>query len=543
VTTHPLGKRRILHFRLAVSVWATLFMAPVLADEQSSVDLSVLEPGVREALRQGRRDFTARLDAASGEREQAEAWGQLGLLYQAHHLQGPARHCYAEAIRLDSADFRWPYYLAYALQEQGRFAQAEGGYDQALAIDPGYTPARLRRGQVRLAQGSTEGAEADFREVLVKQPDNAAALAGLGQAAARDRRYDDAIRFLEAALQADPSADRLRYPLGMAYRQAGQETKARVNLRAYGKTEPVFADPLLAEMSRLSRSAQIYLEQGYAASRAGRADAAVEAFRKAVEYNPDDVTARVSLGQGLLMLGEHREAMAEFEQALLLDPDHPAARYRRGTVLEGRADDAAAAADYRVALESDPGYTQARVRLADALMRLGQYDQAATEYAGVDVPGDQRALFLYREGLAYLAGGRCGDALTALESARDLKPDSGEVFQSLARAYASCPDVPEPKRRDAVRMATILFQARPDEGHAETLAMASASVGNWQRAIEIQGRLVEAYRGREDPLLEWQTGQLAAYRAEEKPRSAWPPGHPVFRPEPLGAGPQESVGR
>ena len=513
------------------------------AAEPPSPDLSVFEPGVHTALGEGQAQFSQQLASAADDRARASAWGRLGMLYQAHHLQGAAERCYLEASELDRDDFRWQYYLGYGLQEQGRYEAAEARYDTALKIDETDLLARLRRGQVRLAQLELAGAEEDFEAVRKAQPANAAALAGLGQVALRARRFEDGIRFLEAALRADPRADRLRYPLGIAYRETGQDARARANLDAYGKTEPVVADPLLADMARMTRSSQLYLEQGYAASRAGRIDAAVESFRKAVEFNPEDVAALVSLGQGLSLLGQDAEAMEQFERALALDPDHPVAHYRRGTLYEGDGDDRAAASDYQAALKVDPGYTQARVRLADALMRLGRYPEAADAYGRVEVPGEQRALFLYREGLAYLADGRCGEAITALESARAIKKDSGEVFQALARAWSTCPEVSLEQRRESVELATALFRARPDEAHAETLAIASAGVGDWQRAVDIQTRLVEQYRARSDPLLEWQTGRLQAFLEKRPADSAWPPGHRIYRPEPVGAGPQQPVGR
>ncbi|UCC13660.1 MAG: tetratricopeptide repeat protein [Gammaproteobacteria bacterium] len=520
----------VLAMLLAVSPDAGTTEAP-------SPDLSVFEPGVQLALEEGQEQFSEQLASAEDDRARAGAWGRLGMLYQAHHLQGVARRCYLTATELDPDDFRWQYYLGYVLQEQGRYEDAENRYDSALKIDGADPLARLRRGQVRLAQQNLDGAEEDFEAVRVAQPANAAALAGLGQVALRAHRFEDGIRLLEAALRADPRADRLRYPLGMAYRQTGQKERARANLDAYGRTEPAVADPLLADMARLTRSSQLYLEQGYAASRAGRVDAAVEAFRKAVEFNPEDVAALVSLGQGLSLLGQDAAAMEQLERALALDPDHPVAHYRRGVLYESEGNDQAAASDYQAALRADPGYTQAWVRLADALMRLGRYPEAAAAYGRIEVPGEQRALFRYREGIAYLADGRCGEAITALESARVIKNDSGEVFQALARAWSSCPGISEEKRRESVELATALFRARPDEAHAETLAMASAGVGDWQRAVNIQTRLVEQFRLRSDPLLNWQIERLEAFREERPAGSAWPPGHPIYRPEPLGAGP------
>ena len=174
---------------------------------------------------------------------------------------------------------------------------------------------------------------------------------------------------------------------------------------------------VLAEMARLARSAQIYLEQGYAASRAGRMAEAVAAFRMAVEFNPDDVAARVSLGQGLALSGDHGGAMEQFDRALALDPRHPVAHYWRGTLMEEDGDDAGAAVEFAAALEADPGHVRAGMRLGDALMRLGRYEQAAGAYAGIDLNGGGQALVRYWQGLALFGGGACEQAVPVLEAA------------------------------------------------------------------------------------------------------------------------------
>lgn len=538
------GSAARIQGRLAAGLLA-LVLTSALAQTSvpPEVDLSVLEPGVRATLSDARSLFDEHVATAADDEALAEAWGRLGMVYQAHHLQQAARNCYLHAVELAPGVFRWQYYLGYLHQELGEYDQALARYETALKIDPDYGPARLRTGRARLAERNLEGARTDFEAVLEREPNNAAALAGLGQTALSQRRFDQAIDYLKAALQADPAADRLYYPLAMAYRQTGKPDLARQSLEKRGDTEPVVSDPLLGEMARMTRSAQMYLEQGYAASRAGRMQESVEAFRKAVEFNPDDVTARVSLGQGLVLTGDYGAALEQFDRALALDPGHPVAHYRRGTLMEESGDDAAAAAEYAAALQADPGYSQAGLRLGDALMRLGRYEEAAHGYAAIELPGNQQALVRYRQGLAHLAGGDCERAVPVLESAFDLKGDSGEIYQALARVYAICVPTEDPRRSKALELARQLIRARPDEAHAETLAMASAGTGGFARAVEIQETVVASSRTRNDPLTAWRERQLDRYRTGRGADQPWPKEHPVYSPERLGAGPQAVADR
>lgn len=506
-------------------------------------DLQRFEPGVQEVLVEGIGRFeTASADPAPAAR--AEAWGQLGMLYQAHHLQDLALTCYREATGLAPESFRWQYLLAFAYQEGGDFGAAADAYDRALALDADSNPALIRRGQVRAELGEAAAAERDFRSALERDPRNAAALAGLGRLAMTAGNHDEAVRYLSRALEIDPRATRLHYPLAIAYRQTGNVEAAREQLALRGDADVAVRDPLLAEMSAMSRSAQVYLEAGYAAARAGRDREAVAQFRKAVAFNPDDLAARLGLGQGLSLLGDYGAAEAEFDRAVALAPADPVARYRRGTLYALQGRDEEAVADLQLAVTGDSEQLPARIRLADALMRLGRYEDAAEHYGAIDAPPGVEALMLYREGVARIAGGDCEAATVLFRDALAQRPDSGEIMQALARSYASCPGLDAQKRREAVELARQLFAARPDAAHAETLAMAAAANDAFERAVDIEERLLASAQGADNMLaVAWHEHLLKRYRQGRPADQAWPAGHPVFRPSASAAGPGEPASR
>lgn len=518
----------------ALALVACLAYAGPLPVDPLQPDLSEFEPGVREALARGLEEFADRAEAPRGA---AEAWGRLGVVYQAHHLQTLAEACYRHAVAEDPDRFRWRYLLAYVLSEQAQWQAAADGYQAALALAPDYLPARLRLGQALLATRDLDGAEAAFGGALAADPGNAAALAGLGRVALARDRHGEAARLLEAALAADPRATRLHHPLGMAYRALGDLDRARRHLAARGNSEPVFSDPELAEVGRQSRSAQVFLERGYAAARSGRLDEAVSAFRQAVEVAPDNIIARISLGQGLTLAGRYEAALEALDAALALDPAHPQAHYRRGVALESLGRDAAAAEDYRAVLAAEPGHPQAGLRLGDALMRLGDARGAVEAYEAVDLPAGRRTLVDYRQGIARLAAGDCGRAIDVLEAALAETPGQGEIYQALARAYATCPAVDAAGRARGLALARQLFAARPDAAHARTLAMAQAAAGELPAAITLQERLLAADGDGDSRTVAWDADLLERFRRGLPAVTPWPDWHPVFHPEPLGAGP------
>ena len=59
---------------------------------------------------------------------------------------------------------------------------------------------------------------------------------------------------------------------------------------------------------------------------AGRAEAAVDQYRRALDLDPDDARIHNNLGSAFAALGRRDDALRCYRDALTLDPDHAAAR-------------------------------------------------------------------------------------------------------------------------------------------------------------------------------------------------------------------------
>ena len=122
------------------------------------------------------------------------------------------------------------------------------------------------------------------------------------------------------------------------------------------------------------------LNRGLAAQQAGDAEAAGEAYREALDHDPDNAYAFYNLG----LLAQTGDRLAEAEEnyraALNADPSFASAlynlatiRYRQGATLES--------ADlYRQVLELEPNNANAHLNLGFSLRDLGKNEQAMTEF-------------------------------------------------------------------------------------------------------------------------------------------------------------------
>ncbi len=113
----------------------------------------------------------------------------------------------------------------------------------------------------------------------------------------------------------------------------------------------------------------IYLE-------AGDVTKAEQKFRLALSHDPRYPDARYNLGNALVRLERHGEAIREFQEVLSLQPGRQDATLNLGRALSraGRAGEAEAL--YLESIRLDPGFVEARYNLALSGLRAGRRDEA-----------------------------------------------------------------------------------------------------------------------------------------------------------------------
>jgi len=98
---------------------------------------------------------------------------------------------------------------------------------------------------------------------------------------------------------------------------------------------------------------------------------AVEAYRHAVECNPQAAGALVNLGTIHYRLREFKEAEGYYQKAIDADPSYPLAHFNLGNLYDERGDAIRAERCYRAALRLNPAYGDAHFNLALLCERTG----------------------------------------------------------------------------------------------------------------------------------------------------------------------------
>jgi cellulose synthase operon protein C len=223
-----------------------------------------------------------------------------------------------------------------------------GAETQAVAlVKLGSTPAaHLLLGDVRLAQKKSAEAEAEFRKVLQLAPGLVSAQIAVGRALQAQGRNEEAIRYLEAAVQA-----------------GGNNLELWASLGSFNR-------------------------------RAGRFQRAVEVHRRVVELAPRQALGYNLLGADHFATGQWDQAIEDYTQALSVEPGNATAskwlarslaHRARGRAETNRLDDAVR--DLRRAFDLERSAAMAR-RLGAALLQKRDFAGArAVLEHGVTLPG------------------------------------------------------------------------------------------------------------------------------------------------------------
>ena len=467
---------------------------PALAPQERSA----LEPAVAEHIQSIEASTAALVRDGAPDDRVALAYGQLGQVYHAYSLAGPAEASYLEAHRLAPADFRWPYLLASLYQQENRVDDALASYERARALRADYAPLSVNVGILALGQNRIDEARTAFQAALAIDPSIAAARYGLGQIAVSERDYARAVEHFSWVLSRVPDANRVHYVLAMAYRGLGQVEEAQAHLRQQGPVGVRVADPIVDALSELIKGARLSLLHGRLAFEAGRYVEAAAAFRNAVAAEPENVSARVNLGSALGQLQDVEGAIEEFAKALELDPDNRSALYNSGALFAGTDRHDQAVLHLTRLLELAPGDHAARVMLGRELTRAGRLEDGLAALAAVTQadPDNEDALLAQVDTLTSL--GRHREALGMLEQSYALFPGKGRTVARLAYMLAASPEPDLRNQTRALELSRLVYDRTRAIGHGAVIAMALAGLGRCEEARQWQRELI-ARAEREDP--------------------------------------------
>ena len=477
--------------------------------------LSTVKGQARDALAAQKESLQTLLaDPAAEPASLADAFGHMGELYHAYGLYGAADVAYGNARTLARESFRWAYLRGMCQAAAGSPAAAAASFEEALRLAPEDAATRLRLAEAHLAQGRSRDAEEVLTPLLEEASPGddggavrAAALYGLGRAAAARGENRKAVDHLEQALELAPEAGVIRYPLAQAYRKLGDLEEASRQLAAGGRGFVTPPDPLAEQLETLAAGASALMARGGEALVNGHLEVAKALYRQAVSVEPRNMEARRNLAVALTRAGDLEEAGRVLEAALRLRPGDPLLFFDLANVQVAQGASEAALANFGQALEVAPGFEGALFNRANVLMQLQRWGEAERDLRRVLDRSSTHVQARYLLAMAIFQQGWQEEGLAGLRQVLEDEPNLSAARLSLASILAQTGDrdgarkqyveilqrdpSPQGKASAAAELGRLALRARrPEEAE-----------GFFRRALELDPQAAEVQLGLADLLM------------------------------------------
>lgn len=167
--------------------------------------------------------------------------------------------------------------MGLLMEQQGRAAEAERRYQQALKLNPKHLGAMVALARLKDRQDEFQEAVRLYQQAAQAHPDQAAVLNDLGLCYARRKRLSEAAAQLERAVQLSPKEARYRNNLATVLVEMGDVDRA------------------FAHLAAVHGEAVAYYNLGYLMHKKGEPKAAAVLFGKALQVDPSLSEARIWL--------------------------------------------------------------------------------------------------------------------------------------------------------------------------------------------------------------------------------------------------------
>ena len=417
----------------------------------------------------------------------------------------------------DDAEAHFNLGTAYAKQGPALgYQKAIANFKEAVRIDPHYDSARYSLAKVLVQLGQFSDAALYLSDYTHHRPNDAEGFHLLGTAYTGMSQLSKAVEALKRAIRLKPGDYEIYYDLGSALAKTGKTGEAIEQLDAAEKINPAFADAHYqlalqlrkqGDVPRSKQEMQIFQKlknteneettagnlnnEGNRLLEEGKAREAAEAYRKAVQLDPNNAQWQYNLSLALARLGDREgqikalqralqidpnvatthndlglaylsegkinEAEREFRAALEIDPKSAEAQNNLGVVYNQQGKDSEASALFRQATESDPNYARAFVNLGVLMARRGDLPAAKEQI--------QRALKISSNDVGALTAlgmveGKMNhhqESIEAFRQVASLRPESSDAHLNLGIALADQYDL-----QGALREFSEAIREAPD---------------------------------------------------------------------------------
>lgn len=350
-----------------------------------------------------------------------------------------AKDCYYTIGTDAKTEAKWPYLYGKAALEQGNMQDAEKGLIEALIRDINYLPAHYYLIKSAFEQGNIRAAFNLKSQLPVELQLNSIILELYGDLYYEVENHYVAIGYYQQALHLVAKAKRINYKIGRAYLALGEETLAQQYINNSNQVGIKLTDPYYQEVKNTTVGEIPYLIKGKAALVHGDNKLAIEAYNKALAYNPESQTARLNSAVAYFRDQQLQKAKSLFSEILASNPSQTTALYNLAIIAQ--ADNELLKAidylqQYNAIIEND---AEVNSQLAQLYYRSRDY-QKCIDICQLEIfNGNEKIQLLKAKSLVQL--GHYAQATELLKEIHKHKADNREVLLLLAKLLSQGPDL------------------------------------------------------------------------------------------------------
>jgi tetratricopeptide (TPR) repeat protein len=227
----------------------------------------------------------------------------------------------------------------------------------------------------------------------------------------------------------------------------------------------------------------------------GQTEAALAAYRRAVEMRPDLTQPAYNLGVLLQEMGRGEEAAAAFQKVLEIDPEYVQAYNNLGNLYRSFGDVGKAIASFRKAAEIDPTFAEAYNNLGNIHKDRGETEKAVAYYEkAAKARPDFVQVYVNMGNTLVYDQRRLDQADLAFRKVRQLEPENEWAVAGLAKVMM---------RRGEMEGAYRLMKPAVDRGSrnidiAITFSEVAGKFDDLERSIAMMEEMIDSGRYKSD---------------------------------------------
>ena len=294
--------------------------------------------------------------------------------------------------------------------------------EQALEIDPRFVNALVTLGICEMSREDWNAAERALVRALAIRPNEALALNELAYVYGAQDKYEIGLRYARRSTDANPGNLRAWNMRGLLARELAKATAGTESERAELLKEAINAYSKALDLD--PRNVSAYVERSTLNRLTGHLQQAGEDARNAVMFGPERTFAWNALGRFQAEAGFHDKAAETFAKVIELDPTFDTAYLERAKARVASGDRARAAADLDLALEKASEEFRPEILLARGkfLESGGDQERALADFVAARTAQIDLFDAWMAEAGVLKALGRLEDSKTAAREALQLRP-------------------------------------------------------------------------------------------------------------------------